>query len=144
MRILANYGYRSNGDSYSVTFETVGDVPREQANATVDELFRLAREAVKRQVNGAPQSHHPTGVTVPRPKGEAAAAGNPNPDANGNESGNNGGKNRPAIKDPSRPATPKQVALVKRLAREKGVRLPELTDLKMGEASAEIDALRAL
>lgn len=51
MRILANYGYRTNGDSYSVTFETVGDVPPEQAPHVVDELFRLAKEAIQRQIN---------------------------------------------------------------------------------------------
>ena len=51
MRILANYGYRTNGDSYSVTFETVGDVPPEQAPQVVDELFRLAKEAIQRQIN---------------------------------------------------------------------------------------------
>ena len=52
MRILANYGHRNNGDSYSVTFETTGDVRMEQSEETVDELFRLAREAVQRQVSG--------------------------------------------------------------------------------------------
>ena len=52
MRILANYGYRNNGDSYSVTFETTGDVRMEQAEETVDDLFRLAREAVQRQMDG--------------------------------------------------------------------------------------------
>ena len=51
MRILANYGYRNNGDSYSVTFETQGDVKMEQAEETVDELYRLAKEAVQRQVD---------------------------------------------------------------------------------------------
>jgi hypothetical protein len=52
MRILANYGYRNNGDSYSVTFETTGDVRMEQAEETVDDLFRLAKQAVERQING--------------------------------------------------------------------------------------------
>ena len=52
MRILANYGYRNNGDSYSVTFETTGDVRMEQAEETVDDLFRLAKDAVQRQMNG--------------------------------------------------------------------------------------------
>lgn len=52
MRILANYGHRNNGDSYSVTFETTGDVRMEQSEETVDELFRLAREAVQRQIDG--------------------------------------------------------------------------------------------
>jgi len=52
MRILANYGYKNNGDSYSVTFETTGDVPLEQADKTVDDLFRRAREAIARQAGG--------------------------------------------------------------------------------------------
>jgi len=43
MRILANYGYKDNGDTYSVTFETVGDVAKENADAVVDELFRMAK-----------------------------------------------------------------------------------------------------
>jgi hypothetical protein len=51
MRILANYGYKTNGDSYSVTFETVGDVDQKEAPKVVDELFRLAKEAIQRQLN---------------------------------------------------------------------------------------------
>ena len=50
MRILANYGYRSNGESYSVTFETTGDVRLEKAPETVDNLFRLAKESIQRQI----------------------------------------------------------------------------------------------
>ena len=52
MRILANYGCKADGESYSVTFETMGDVGKEKAEATIDELFRLAKEAVKRQIEG--------------------------------------------------------------------------------------------
>lgn len=52
MRILANYGCKANGESYSVTFETMGDVSKEKAEATIDELFGLAKEAVKRQIEG--------------------------------------------------------------------------------------------
>ncbi|MBI4652120.1 hypothetical protein HY745_12775 [Candidatus Desantisbacteria bacterium] len=51
MRILANYGYKNNGDSYSVTFETTGDVPIEKASSTVDDLFKLAKEAIQRQIS---------------------------------------------------------------------------------------------
>jgi len=51
MRILANYGYKTNGESYSVTFETTGDVPLDKAPQTVDELFKLAKEAIQRQIN---------------------------------------------------------------------------------------------
>lgn len=57
MRIMAHYSYKSNGDTYSVTFETTGDVALEQADMTVDDLFRRAREAIARQsgesINGA-------------------------------------------------------------------------------------------
>ncbi|MBM3253973.1 MAG: hypothetical protein FJZ16_06965, partial [Candidatus Omnitrophica bacterium] len=53
MRILANYGYKNNGDAYSVTFETVGDVPKDKADSTVDELFRMAKAAIERQINPA-------------------------------------------------------------------------------------------
>lgn len=52
MRILANYGHKTNGDSYSVTFEQTGDVPMERAEETIDDLFRLAKEAVQRQIDG--------------------------------------------------------------------------------------------
>lgn len=52
MRILANYGRKNNGDSYNVTFEQTGDVPMERAEETIDTLFKLAREAVQRQIDG--------------------------------------------------------------------------------------------
>lgn len=52
MRILANYGCKANGESYSVTFETMGDVGKEKVEATIDELFHLAKEAIKRQIEG--------------------------------------------------------------------------------------------
>ena len=67
MRILANYGRRNNGDSYNVTFEQMGDVPMERAEETIDMLFKLAREAVQRQVEGdiefPPKEKE---VTIPR------------------------------------------------------------------------------
>ncbi|MFH2068424.1 MAG: hypothetical protein ABII89_03050 [Candidatus Omnitrophota bacterium] len=61
MRILANYGCRNNGENFSVTFETMGDVPKEQADSVVDSLFNLAKAAVERQINpeGIPESAHP-------------------------------------------------------------------------------------
>ncbi|MFA6130497.1 MAG: hypothetical protein WC731_05910 [Candidatus Omnitrophota bacterium] len=63
MRILANYGCKTNGESYSVTFETMGDVGKEKAESTIDELFGLAKEAVKRQIEGNPpkekEDHQP-------------------------------------------------------------------------------------
>ena len=58
MRILANYGFKTNGESYSVTFETTGDVPLEKAPQTVDELFKLAKEAIQRQINPQPQPNN--------------------------------------------------------------------------------------
>src|SRR3990167_2347429 len=98
MRILANYGYKTNGDSYSVTFETMGDVPADQAPTTVDTLFRLAREAVKRQIGSDPSTHQPVvTVTVPRPQVVQAVPTN-----------GNGGRQR-TIKNPSVPASPKQL-----------------------------------
>ena len=132
MRILANYGYKTNGDSYSVTFETMGDVPAAQAPQTVDDLFQFAREAVQRQVAGT--THQPTvqptpRVTIPQPVTPAHPAPT------------NGKKLH--IKEPGLPASPKQLGLLRRLAREKGQTLPDLTDLTMGEASTHIEQLMA-
>ena len=55
MRILANYGYKSNGDSYSVTMESQGDIPIGQADLAADELFGLAKQAIQRQLNSQPK-----------------------------------------------------------------------------------------
>lgn len=145
MRILANYGYKTNGDSYSVTFETIGDVPAAHAPQTVDELFRLAKEAVQRQLAGAgtlaaPQP--PTPVTVPQPvsgQGDSPKAVTQTPPAQ-----TNGHGKRPQIKDPHLPATPPQLGLLKKLAKEKGRRFDDLTDLTKGEASEKIGELMAL
>ncbi len=131
MRILANYGVKTNGDTYSVTFETMGDVPAAQGPATVDELFRLAREAVQRQISGHSLPQPAAGISVPRPTVPEA------PHANGN------GK-KPAIKDPALPASPKQVTLLKRLAQETHTWVDNLPGLTMGEASEKIDELLAL
>lgn len=135
MRILANYGYKANGDMYSVTFETMGDVPSERAPQAVDELFRLAKEAVQRQLTAAGTkavAQPATTVTIPQPRVAVQS-----PPTNGN------GK-RPQIKDPGLPATRKQIGLLNRLARQKGKRIEDFTDLTMGEASAKIDELMAL
>lgn len=134
MRILANYGYKANGDMYSVTFETMGDVPAAQAPQTVDELFRLAKEAVQRQLAaaGAHSASQPaTTVTIPQPRVAVQS-----PPANGNG-------RKPQIKDPGLPATSKQLGLLRRLARQKGQRFDDVTDLTMGEASAKIEELMA-
>jgi 3-oxoacyl-ACP reductase-like protein len=133
MRILANYGYKANGDMYSVTFETIGDVTAAQAPQTVDELFRLAKEAVQRQFSGtAAPAPQPAAATAPQPVATTPAA-----PANGNG-------RKPQIKDPALPATRKQIGLLNRLARQKGQRIEDFTDLTMGEASAKIDELMAL
>lgn len=133
MRILANYGYKANGDMYSVTFETMGDVPSAHAPQAVDELFRLAKEAVQRQLAGIKPSPQPaTTVTVPQPVATPPAA-----PANGNG-------RKPQIKDPTLPATSKQLGLLRRLARQKGKRFDDFTDLTMGEASGKIEELMAL
>ena len=134
MRILANYGYKTNGEMYSVTFETIGDVPAAQAPQTVDELFRLAKDAVQRQLAGASPkaAAQPTPAgTIPQPQGAAHAAS-----AHGNG-------RKPQIKEPGLPATPKQVGLLQRLAREKGQWIEHVTDLTRGEASAKIEELMA-
>ncbi len=144
MRILANYGYKTNGDTYSVTFETIGDVPANQAPQTVDELFRLAKEAVQRQVAGSTAPLAPQSPTTPQPA-------TPTPTVvvvNGHglsavPSTAQAGK-RPQIKDPGQPASQKQLGLLKRLAREKGKWNEDLTDLTMGEASAKIEELMAI
>ena len=109
MRILANYGHRSNGDSYSVTFESMGDCPMEKAEETVDELFRLAKGAVQRQIDEKAMEFPPKeqGVTVPR----VASNGN----------GNGYGKNDDA--------TDKQKNFLRKLAadKRKGVIIDELS-----------------
>jgi hypothetical protein len=130
MRILANYGYRANGDTYSVTFETVGDVPKDKADTTVDELFRLAKAAIQRQLDGTesdPLEFPPKEeVTIPQPK------------RNGNSNG------KPQIKDPDAPATKKQKNLIIRLAKERGQFIENLNSLTMQEASETIDELMAV
>lgn len=146
MRILANYGYKTNGDTYSVTFETIGDVSAAQAPQTVDELFRLAKEAVQRQVTGAVSgaSHQPasqpTVVGIPQPVADRIERPLPPP----RPVTHNGQGKKPQIKDPTLPASPKQIGLLKRLARLKGRQTENLTDLTMGEASTKIDELTAI
>ncbi len=119
MRILANYGYKNNGDSYSVTFETIGDVPKEQSDAVVDELFGLAKKAIERQLN-------------PKPKEDVV----PEPRKNGN--------GKPVIKDPSAPISPKQKNLIIRLAKERGEFIDNLNDMTMQQASDIIVGLMAV
>jgi len=56
----------------------------------------------------------------------------------------NGNGRKPVIKDPSQPASPMQIQLIGRLAKQKGVWLERLEDLTKGEASAKIDELKAI
>ena len=116
MRILANYGCKTNGESYSVTFETMGDVGREKAETTIDELFGLAKEAVKRQVEGK----------APEQKREASQ------DSQG-----------PQQKNPDMLASKKQVSLIIKLAKEKGKFIKDPGSLTMAAARQTIEELIA-
>ena len=138
MRILANYGAKANGDSYSITFETIGDVPAAQAPATVDELFRLAREAVQRQIGN---SHAPA---VPAVEDPAPVSRSGQSRAEGSVARTSGGGRKPVIKDPFQPVSSKQLRLLRQLAQQKGAWVEGLEDLTMGEASEKIDELMAL
>ena len=111
MRILANYGCKTDGESYSVTFETMGDVGKEKAEATIDELFGLAKEAVKRQIEGKSQE----------PKKETSQEAQP--------------------KNPDLPATKKQINLIIKLAKEKGKFIENPGALSITEASRTIEEL---
>lgn len=113
MRILANYGCKTDGESYSVTFETMGDVGKEKVEVTVDELFRLAKEAVKRQIEGKSSE----------PKKETSR--------------------EPQLKNPDAPATRKQVNLIIKLAKEKGRFIDNPSALTVAEASQTIEELMA-
>jgi hypothetical protein len=114
MRILANYGCKTDGESYSVTFETMGDVGREKVEMTVDELFGLAKEAVRRQIEGK----------SPGPKKQTAQ--------------------EPPLKNPDAPATKKQVNLIIKLAKEKGKFIENPGSLTVAEASQTIEELMAV
>lgn len=52
MRILANYGYKDKKETYSVSLEMMGDASKQNIEGTIDELFGLAKEAIKRQIEG--------------------------------------------------------------------------------------------
>ncbi|KPK42910.1 MAG: hypothetical protein AMJ78_00680 [Omnitrophica WOR_2 bacterium SM23_29] len=130
MRILANYGYKDNGNTYSVTFETVGDVQKEKADSVVDELFAMAKKAIERQINPEadplefPPREERRDVTIPKPK--------------------DNGNGKPVLKDPNAPASKKQKNLIIRLAKERGQFIEGLNNLTMQEASEKIDELMAV
>ena len=113
MRILANYGCKTNGESYSVTFETMGDVNKDKAETVIDELFALAKEAIQRQIEGQ----------TPGPKKELSQEHHQ--------------------KNSDLPASKKQVSLIIRLAKEKGKFIENPSALNMAEASQTIEELMA-
>ena len=133
MRILANYGYKANGDTYSVTFETVGDVPKDKADTVVDELFRLAKAAIQRQLDGTeadPLEFPPKEeVTIPQPKR------NNNGRSEGRGLASDSQSHKPQLKDPDAPATKKQKSLIIWLAKERGQFIEGLNNFTMQEAS---------
>lgn len=142
MRILANYGYKNNGDSYSVTFETMGDVAQEHVESTVDELFRLAKSAIDRQMSGAKTSSanvthkENESIVIPEPRK------NGRPEGRGLASDSQSQKHQ--LKDPDAPATNKQKSFIARLAKEKGTFIDNLNSLTMAEASQTIGELMAV
>jgi hypothetical protein len=113
MRILANYGCKTDGESYSVSFETMGDVGKDKAETVIDELFALAKEAVKRQIEGKAAA----------PKKEIST--------------------EPQIKNPDVPATSKQKSLITKLAKKKGKFIKNLDSLTVAQASKTIEELMA-
>ncbi len=137
MRILANYGYKNNGDSYSVTFETTGDVPKEQSDVVVDELFSMARRAIERQVNGTANQEgpHKDQVVIPEVKKPSGGNGNGKP-ANGN--------GKPHPKDPGAPISQKQKSLIIKLSKQKRRVIEGLNDMSMAGASQVIEKLLAV
>ena len=144
MRILANYGYKNNGDTYSVTFETMGDVPRDIADSVVDDLFVMAKAAIHRQVH--PEEE--TGELGPKEKGTVIPELKKNGNGNGALSHVSNGKKdngeKPTLKDPDAPASPKQKSLIIRLAKERGRFIRGVCDFTMKEASDTIDDLMAV
>ena len=140
MRILANYGYKNNGDSYSVTFETLGDVPRDMADSVVDDLFKMAKSAIQRQINPEiriDDKPHKEDVVIPDPK-----------QTNGKTVSGNGkhanGNGKPAMKDPEAPITQKQKSLIIKLAKERDQFIEGLSTMNMQDASHVIEDLLAV
>lgn len=142
MRILANYGYKNNGDTYSVTFETIGDVQKERADVVVDELFAMAKAAIERQVN--PQINPAADPLEFPPKEEKGKITIPQPTRPEQSRGKENGNGKPQLKDPTAPATKKQKSLIIRLAKERGQFIEGLNNLTMQEASEKIDELMSV
>ena len=150
MRILANYGHKNNGDTYSVTFETMGDVPRDIADSVVDDLFVMAKAAIHRQVHPGedpmefPPKEDKQDVIIPRPASIASAGVNGNGTASFATNGKKANGDKPSLKDPDAPASPKQKSLIIRLAKERGRFIRGVNDFTMKEASETIDDLMAV
>jgi hypothetical protein len=125
MRILANYGHKSNGDSYSVTFEQIGDVPMERAEGTIDELFRLAKEAVQRQIDGDLSFPPKEEVVIPKAEVTIPKVAS---SYNGNGNGNGNG------------ATEKQKNFLKKLHadKKKGVNIESLSKFEASQIIKEL------
>jgi len=51
MRILSSYSLKHGDESYFCTFEVLSEIPKEEADSVVDELFLKARSAIQRQLN---------------------------------------------------------------------------------------------
>ena len=110
-------------------------MPTAQAPQAVDELFRLAKEAVQRQLAGPStkvSSQPTTPVTVPQPHVVQLPV-----QVNGNG-------RKPQIRQPGLPATSKQLGLIRRLATLKGREIEDFTDMTKGEASSKIEELMAV
>ena len=113
----------------------MGDVQKESSEAVVDELFRLAKAAIQRQIN-------PEADPLEFPPKEEVLIPQPTRPEQSRREGNGNGK--PHLKDPDAPATKKQKSLIIRLAKERGQFIDGLNDFTMQEASEKIDELMAV
>jgi len=122
MRVLCNYTYRNNGsgENFSITLEKIGDLRDDQVDGAIDDLFATSRGAVLRQID-KDLEFPPKEITIPQPK------------RNGN------GNGKPQLRNPGAPATKKQLGLLARLAKDKGVFIDGLNSFTMAEASHRIE-----
>ena len=141
MRILANYGVKNGSENYQVTFETTGDVPKDQADSVVDELFSMAKRAIERQINPTAKHDEPqsTVVVIPKPSG-----GNGNGNGKHHDSNSNGnGNGKPHPKDTDVPISPKQKTLIIKLSKQRRRVIEGLNEMSLAEASQTIKELLA-
>ena len=123
MRILANYGCKTNGESYSVTLETMGDVNKQNIEENIDELFVLAKAAIKRQIESNLSEEEKEGA--------------------GEENGKEHQANNQQTQNSDSPASKKQKDLIIKLAKQKGRFIENLNSLTIAEASETIEELIA-